>query len=238
MKNAAIAKINKMGKAGAVLALITKILLGIALAACLIGLIATLVLPKDLVRVEMKGVADVMIDASVFGEGIFNLPEEEKQQISENVKKSSQIQYAGNHFEVSDIELQDSSMKITAGANLLSGFSMRSCSWALAAAILNLVLLFVSVVFAGRLAKAFRDCVSPFEENVIRRMKAFAYSLIPWAVISGFTGYFQKRIWMSGSTGIDFSIDITVVVVVLVILALSYIFQYGAVLQRESDETL
>lgn len=236
MKTEAITKINKMGKAGAILALITKIFLGIGLAGCLIGLIATLVLPKDLVQVHMNGTADVMLNLSNFGENIFGDAEVENQ-IADNVTKNANITYAGNHFEVSEVKTEDSQMAIKATGEL-TNFNIRSCAWALVGAIINLVLLFVSTVFAGKLAKSFRDCTSPFEENVIRNMKAFAYSLIPWSVISSVVGYFCTKIWMSGSTGFDFSIDISIIVIVLVMLALAYIFQYGAVLQQESDETL
>ena len=98
-------------------------------------------------------------------------------------------------------------------------------------------LLLVGIIFAGRLAKSFRDCESPFEERVIRRMKQFAYSLIPWAVLSSISGSLDQRLWMAGG-GLSFDLNVGMIVVVLVILALAYIFQYGAILQRESDETL
>ncbi len=237
MKQDAIQKINKMGKAGAILALITKIFLGIALAGCLIGLIVTAVLPAEMVQVNMAGTADIIVDLSKFGENIFETSEVAKEEIVENVKNSSNINYAGNEMYVSDVKTEGSQMQMTAGGELTT-FNMRSCTWALVGATINLILLFVSAVFVSRLAKAFRDCESPFEEIVICRMKQFAYSLIPWAVISSVVGYFQSKIWMSGASSVDFSIDISVIIIVLVILALAYIFQYGAVLQQESDETL
>nr|MBP3597881.1 DUF2975 domain-containing protein [Eubacterium sp.] len=237
MKENAIQKINKMGKAGAILALITKIFLGIGLGGCLIGLIVTAVLPAEMVQVKMAGTADIIVDLSNFGEDIFENSEVTKEEIVDNVKSSSNINYAGNEMYVSDVQTEGSKMQLQAGGELTT-FNLRSCTWALVGAILNLVLLFVSTVFVSRLAKAFRDCDSPFEDIVIRRMKQFAYSLIPWAVVSSVVGYFESKIWMSGSSSVNFSVDITMVIIVLVILALAYIFQYGAVLQQESDETL
>lgn len=236
-KQEAMKKINTMGKVGTVLALITKILLGISLGACLIGFVVTLFLPQELIQVKISGMADVIVDLSHFGE---NLMEEENvggKQLRKSVEDSTNITYAGNHFEVSGMEAEGSRMKIEALGSLTS-FDMRSCSWAIAGAIVNLVLLFISTWFVSLLAKAFRDCQSPFEEKVIQRMKWFAYSLIPWAVISNIVAFFERKIWTSGAGGFDYSIDFSVVIIVLVILALAYIFQYGAVLQRESDETL
>lgn len=236
-KKDAIIKINQIGKVGTILALITKILLGISLGACLIGLVVTLVLPKELFSVKMSGMADIVVDLSRFGE---NLLEEENvggNQLRQNVENSANITYAGNHFTVSGLETEGSRMQIKANGSL-AAFDMRSCSWAIAGAMVNLILLFISTWFISLLAKAFRDCQSPFEEKVIQRMKWFAYSLIPWVVISNIVAFFERKLWVSGAGGFDYSIDFSVVIIVLVILALAYIFQYGAVLQKESDETL
>lgn len=152
------------------------------------------------------------------------------------VKKSANINYAGNHFSVDDIDMEGSRMQIDASAKLTE-FSIKTLAWALVGAMVNLILLLISIIFAGRLAKAFRDCESPFEDSVIRRMKQFAYSLIPWAVASSVIGNLLQSIW-TASPRFGFSLDFGVIIAVLVILALAYIFQYGAVLQQESDETL
>lgn len=234
-KQDAITKINKMGKAGVILALITKILLGISLGACLIGFGVTLFLPKEFIQFKINGVADVVVDLSQFGKNIFEEGNVDDAQLRKSVENS--ITYEGNHFTVSGLETEGSRMEIEAAGSLTS-FDMRSCSWAIAGAIVNLILLFVSTWFVSLLAKAFRDCQSPFEQKVIQRMKWFAFSLIPWAVISNIVAFFERKIWVSGAGGFDYSIDFSVVIIVLVILALAYIFQYGAVLQQESDETL
>ena len=95
----------------------------------------------------------------------------------------------------------------------------------------------VSMIFAGKVCKAFRDCQSPFEENVIRRMQYFAYSLIPTvlleSVVAGSIGYF-----LGNTDGIGVNLNVSTILVVLVVFALVYVFKYGALLQQESDETL
>ncbi len=52
------------------------------------------------------------------------------------------------------------------------------------------------------------------------------------------SGDAKMDVEMNGVVNFQISIDIAMLIVVLVILALAYIFKYGAVLQRESDETL
>lgn len=87
---------------------------------------------------------------------------------------------------------------------------------------LIMALFTVAMVFGTRLAKRLRHCETPFEEPVIKAMKAFGISLIPWAVIK-----FGNN-----------NNSVVVIIAVLIILMLISVFTYGAELQKESDETL
>ena len=233
MKENAIKKINTMGKVGTIIALVTRILVSILLVASVVGFVATLILPADLCRVKIDGKANIHVDVSSLGT---NFNDIDQQVIVEGVEENANIVYSGNHFSVDNVTVDGSQFDIEANADL-AVFDLKDLAWALAGAIIVLISLLVSTIFAGRLTKAFRGCQSPFEEIVIRRMKQFAYALIPWAVVSGIVSSLESRIWMA-SGGFSFSLDISMIIVVLVILALAYIFQYGATLQQESDETL
>ena len=94
---------------------------------------------------------------------------------------------------------------------------------AMALIALSLLILSIIVIFGKRLAKALETCDSPFEDNVLKKMKAFGFSLIPWALYK----------LIVGNLG-----GITTVIFVLVVLLFISVFNYGAKLQRESDETL
>lgn len=80
----------------------------------------------------------------------------------------------------------------------------------------------VAMVFGTRVAKKLRKCESPFEESVIKSMKAFGFSLIPWAVLK------------FGNNNNSF----VIIIAVLIILMMISVFTYGAELQKESDELL
>lgn len=233
MKTDAVVKINKMGKAGAILALIVKIFVILLLGLCTLAFIILLVLPSDVCTVKINGKAEVLLNLGFFG---LSGDEEQTEEIKKGVAENAVIDYAGNHFSVDSVDVDGSQVALGASGRL-SEFNVKNLAWAVAGAILNLILLLVSVIFASRLAKAFRDCDSPFEDRVIHRMKQFAYSLIPWAVISSIVGSLEQQIWVAGGS-FSFDLDISMIVIVLVILALAYIFQYGAMLQKESDETL
>ena len=88
---------------------------------------------------------------------------------------------------------------------------------------LSLLILSIIVIFGKKLAKALATCDSPFEDNVLKKMKSFGFSLIPWALYK----------LIVGNLG-----GITTVIFVLIVLLFISVFNYGAKLQRESDETL
>ena len=66
----------------------------------------------------------------------------------------------------------------------------------------------------------------------------FPNSLIPWTIISSIADNFITNLMNVGNFELGISVDFKVVLVIILIFVLVYIFKYGAVLQRESDETL
>ncbi len=233
MKSDAIKKINIVGRVGGILALITKIFVILILVLCLFGFIVSMILPSDLCRIKIDGKTEILLDLAFFG---WEADEETSESIRQEVEDSADINYEGNDFSVDRVDMEGSQIKIDASARV-GEFSIKPLAWTLLGAMINLVFLLISVIFAGRLAKAFRYCESPFESNVISRMKQFAYSLIPWTVISCVIDSLLTSIWTS-SAKFSFRLDVEAIFMVLIILGLAFIFQYGAVLQQESDETL
>ena len=93
------------------------------------------------------------------------------------------------------------------------------------------------VLIIALLCRALRDCKSPFDDTVIRRMRNFAFSIIGWCVLSVVCNLVISSIFASAiQVGVSFSLGN--VLLVLVILGLCDIFRYGAKLQQEHDETL
>ena len=99
------------------------------------------------------------------------------------------------------------------------------------AGILILAASLVSCIFGKRLADALAKCDSPFEENVLKKMKAFGFSLIPFAVVSLII------------KGVGLLTALFTLIIILFIIQMRFqfypgIFNYGAELQKESDETV
>ncbi len=105
------------------------------------------------------------------------------------------------------------------------------------AMIVQLIVATVTVYHFEQLCYAFSKCESPFEENVIQKIKCFSIFFLAFFIFSIIRGVVSTTV-LTGSIAhsLDFSFwDIAMVVIIELLL---YIFKYGAVLQRESDETL
>ncbi len=133
-------------------------------------------------------------------------------------------------------EKTDTGLRIV-GTTDVYDMDFRELAWGLLVLAVLLGITQVTLYFIGFLCKAFRDCESPFEENVIKKMQHLAYALIPWTVASSLVEIVINNI-IRGNKGIALSVDFGVILVVLLVFLLAYIFKYGAILQQESDETL
>ncbi len=252
MKEQAILKINKVGKYSAIVAIICRILLIMGMVISLLGLVLCLILPKDLVKVSTAGTMRMKIDYGVFGIDVF---EEELRNMEEMKDWMAQggdvrvdtvqsvvgvdgltLSADGQTYIPTSVTVEDGvvTMDMTSGE---VSIGIRDVAVLIALAMVSVAMTLVTVIFAERLCKAFRDCQSPFEENVIKKMQQLAVALIPWTVVSSIAESVLNSA-VSNRMQWSFSLDMGVVLVVLIVLVLVYIFRYGAVLQQESDETL
>ena len=235
MKEDAISKINKMGKAGSIITIILRIFVILGLVGTIMAAIVLAVLPEDTLHIRMVGTANIDVDlASVVGK---NAAEEALADLSEyGYEKGAELDLEGVSYGIDKLETKGSHI-LMSGNGEMGDFNLRKLVGPLVAVTLHLIMTLITLFFIGALFKAVGKCQSPFEEDVIKKMRMFAYSLIPWVVFSSISdmaseGIFNNRVKFS------LSVNFNMVFVVLMILALTYIFQYGAVLQRESDETL
>ena len=237
MKEDAISKINKVGRIATIITVIAKICIIIALIGVFAMTVAAAFIPKDFLTVSTDSRFLVNISFASFDK---TLTDEEVIQGRQEVEKILEEEAAdGAGYGINAIDINNDSIyvDVTDTSNNID-FNLHSLVWVLLFVLFYLAMTLVTLFFIGFLFKAFQNCKSPFEQNVIKKMKNLAFSLIPWAVLSTVRdsvvrSFFTKSIQFNG-----IGIDLKIVMVVLIILALAYIFQYGAVLQQESDETL
>lgn len=218
MKNENVRKINKIGKVSRIVITIAQICLIICIVGTITVGIVSLTLSDDLLEIEGLGNAQVIVNEDADPLGIVDIDLHE-------VHFETRIFGVGLRWIVDKATLDDGRTAYTIDA-AAGGITWRDVK--LAAAIGSFVaaiveaLLFVALLFAKKLAKALEVCESPFETEVLKRMKYFSFALLPWAVFML-------------SSGIS---AIVIILLVLVIILFSCIFNYGAQLQQESDETL
>lgn len=236
MKTEAIKKINKMGEVGNILIIIAKVFCIIGLAVCLAGTIAIGILPKDFITLQAQGIGTIEINMEAIGE---NITAEESEQINNGSNDGYLEIQAGvsvGEYSFNEMYAEGNSIFLTSNQST-KVISVHDLAYIMVIATVSVAMTVVSLFFAGFLCKAFKNCSSPFEENVIKKMQQFAYSLIPWVILTSMSQSMVSSL-TSGKLEVNFSINLTMLIIVLVILAFAYIFKYGAVLQQESDETL
>lgn len=232
MKNANITKINKLGKVSRIILAIMRVAAIIGIVACLAGsIIVGVVFNTDSNVFNVTGTANAQITVdedtsliindekiSIGGIKVFSIKDLEESDIHADA--------LGAKLDV-DVEKTDNNgvsvydIKADVNADSIASIKATMIMTLILGAVICAVML-VAVIFGGKLAKSLETCESPFEENVINAMKKFGFSLIPMAVL-----------YIS-----DGGIGLTSVVLIIAIILFSYIFKYGAELQKESDELL
>ena len=87
-----------------------------------------------------------------------------------------------------------------------------------------------------KLFKVIEGCGSVFCEELVKKMKALGWSLLPVAVLASVAETVTRRFMATGVTGIY--IQWGLLIAFAVTMCLTVVFHYGVQLQRESDETL
>lgn len=232
MKNANIEKVNKLGKVSRIILNIMRVFCIVGIVACLIGTaFAGFGIKSDTVfQVTGNASAQVMMDENsriIFQTNKIKIHGLELSSV-EDLEKID-----GTNFNLPGADLDMNVEKseqdgltvydITADLNADSVESIKFlvCMECLTGALISAVML-VAVIFGGKFAKALELCESPFEENVLKTMKNFGFSLIPMGLV-----------YIS-----DGGINLTAIVLIIAIIIFTYIFKYGAELQKESDETV
>lgn len=215
-KDKNIRKVNTLGKVSRILLNFMLIFLIVGMVSCIIGGVYVMTLPDDGVKVNGDFTGQITVSSEI-PENVIKIEEEDFSIGGKGEQLKFSVQESKN-------DSSDRVYDISCILEKLSGKEFKAVIVGIMAmAVISTVILIIIVIFGRRLAKALEKCESPFEDNVIRKMKAFGISLIPWAA-------FKLIVGNLGS--------LATVIGVLVVLLFISVFNYGAKLQKESDETL
>ena len=225
MDNRIKRKINIFGKVGRIITTVIIVLLLIVEGAMLAGTIALAIIPNDAVTADVKARADVKIDADYFN------VEDGRIEVTAG---SDDVKVLG--FDTGEnARVKDGVVEINADSGILH-FDLSDAIKLLIVGMIKLAAIVVALYFFKALMKAFKNCDSPFDDNVIKKMRAFAIALIPTMVVSSAANGVLGGLF-TGSFSFG-SIEFMPVAYALIIFVLTAIFRYGAMLQKEHDETV
>ncbi len=220
MKSETIKKINTLGKVGYIICRIGKIAMMIATIACLVGAVLMCLVPKEAVKIELttSNTAVIKLDDNYDLSKILDLD------IEDGV-----------------LEIGDNTYSVVGGADAPEAVTktvyISNFKWILFAASLGCFSVLVAFYFAEKLCKSFKDCETPFTEEVSGILMKFAYSLIGVGVL-GMIGESVVDSFFANIFFIGIDVDLGTVLLILCVFMLSFIFKHGTALQVQSDETL
>lgn len=219
MKNENVAKINKLGKISRIFINVLRVFVIIGLVIVPIAGAIVMTIPNDSLKATGSGYAQIIVEDNKVLEEIVDLRFEETDLDAKfwgmSVKCLVNEEKDADNNRVVNFEGEVKELSVK-HIKLMAIFTAIATE-------LFLVCVLIALSYAKKLAIALENCNSPFEEEVLRRMKGFGIALAVWAGIV---------LLLGGISGI------AAVFVVLIVLMFISIFKYGAQLQQESDETL
>lgn len=232
MKAEIIAKVNQIGKAGLIITRICQVCLWIGVVACILSGIVLSFIPDDMIAIHMEHKATVEV----------NMPEIAGT-LTENGKSNttwgdveSSLKVDGMEYGVVDVRQTEKGVEIEADTDAYTIHFRSIANTVFLAAVYGVVCLVV-MHFVGVVCKKFKECDTPFSDDIVTALRNLAISLIPMTVFSTLTESVMNSI-ITGNVNIVLGVDLTTVLMILLIILLYMIFRYGTMLQQESDETL
>lgn len=234
MKSEIITKINKIGNVGHIIANIAKVFIAIGAIACLVSGIILTVLPDDMVVIHVDGKAAVEINMPMVGNNI--VIEDGSNVAIGSVATEGSLELNGMEYGVVGMTPTENGFLMEAEADSFTVEFNQIASTVFLASV-NCAVIWIVMHFISKLCKLFKECETPFTEEIAQTLKKLAIALIPMAFFNNLASSVTDSI-MSGNVNIVIGVDVTTILLVLLVFMLSAIFNYGTMLQQESDETL
>ncbi len=253
MNSNTLSKFHKFGKTGKIAMTIFMVIAILVTAASCVATIFVSTLPKDALTVRVTNHAEFRINEKNF-DSLWGILVDSFSYAGDT---SPEEMLKGEGGKIVPPENQDfntellffdqsySSVKIYSDGNTKvmeatsSPAEYRSTDLVSVLIFLTLVVASVAVAFymLKRLFAVLEKCDSPFCEELVKKMKAFGFSLLPVALFATI-GETLSTAFLSAGRDTGISIQWGVLIAFAVTMCLVTVFKYGVQLQKESDETL
>ena len=169
MENKNIKSINTIGKVGNIVTIVIQVAMIVGIISSIISGIVILQLPNDAIRVSGSGNADITLKTSQLVSRVIEI---------DNIDNSTfKLDMFGIKAKITtrseDISDDENNYQISAEADGVTGREIKVFFAATCFTCAIVVALFlIASVFVRKLAKVLSKCRSPFEESVIKAMRA------------------------------------------------------------------
>ncbi len=253
MNSKTLSNFHKFGKVGKITMTVLMVIAILTAAASCVATIYVSTLPKDALTVRVTNHAEFRINEKNF-DSLWDIladgfsyagdasPEamlsggNDKIIPPEDQDFNMELSFFNQSFSSAKIHSEENTKVIEAtsspaeyrSANLVSVLIFATLFAASAAAALFML---------KRLFAVLAKCESPFCEELVTKMKAFGFSLLPVALFATI-GETLSTAFLSAGRDTGISIQWGVLIAFAVTMCLVTVFKYGIQLQKESDETL
>lgn len=253
MNSKTLSNFHKFGKVGKIAMTVLMVLAILVTAASCIATIFVATLPKDALTVRVTNNAEFRINeknfdflwgilADSFSYAGETSPEEmlsdegDKIVPPENQDFNAELSFVNQSYSSAKIYSDGNAKVIDAKSSPAEYHSTDLVS------VFIFATLFAASVAAAlfmlkRLFAVLAKCESPFCEELVKKMKAFGFSLLPVALFATI-GETLATAFLSAGRDAGICIQWGILIAFAVTMCLVTVFQYGVQLQKESDETL
>ncbi|MBR3620231.1 MAG: DUF2975 domain-containing protein [Clostridia bacterium] len=238
MNSNSIKRINAAGTAGYVISILMIICAIAALVAACIGTAAVVAVLKDDVSITVDSQAKINLGSNSLSKlkhfiGIDGLDD-----LEDMVNNTAGLDITVNGMNFKDVSAAEKDGRVVINAEGAKNvISLRRVLIFCIIGILYCAACVIALYMVKGLMNLLRKCETPFSDDIIKKLTAFAYSLIPVVILNGVLD--GAKPFLNGSAEFaGTNIDLTTLLIAAFIIILIMIFKHGALLQREADETV
>lgn len=233
MREEKLKSIRKFGKVGYI---VLTIFLTILISVFTIATVLTFIFGKNLRMIKEANIKkDILIEVKADKNAVESL-----EKLAPYIKVGDSDDYQSDpdeddyRIEEKEIEKTEDEYIFRLKGNNETRMYLSNLTKVLIASALAFIVTIINILLFRSIFRILRDGESPFSQDLVKSLKVFALSILPWTLLAGVFEYFTTG--MIFQRPFRFSLDLNILIYVAIIYVIAKIFEYGVDLQTESDD--
>ncbi|MDO4466448.1 MAG: DUF2975 domain-containing protein [Bacillota bacterium] len=233
MKEKALKRIRRMGKVGLFFTVIAQIVVTLGMVAMILGAVACAFLPANLISIDLQGETKVVVNVDSVKKLSKSSDAEDLEKLVEKWSKEGKLYVDGKEHVIGEVSKDGKKLNIQTSTKIPSVINMTTLRNILGVTALYFFIIFITLMGLNKLCRAIKNCESPFENEVVKRLRRFSYTLWPWVIANSAMTSIMALL-MNDTSSISIRINMGMLAVVLATSGIVYVFKYGAYIQQEA----